>query len=112
LRFVFDVPVRYLGITLNRFGDTFGERERVRFRFTVGGSTVRITKTACRSDSNDGVVNYTLNPGGDFDEVFVEPRSTQFGSFDSTLLVGSIATCPSTNAACTAPGALPANDSP
>jgi hypothetical protein len=112
LQFVFDVPARYLGITLNRFGDTFGERERVRFRFTIGGSTVSITKVACRNDNNDGVVNYTLAPGGDFDEVFVEARSTQFGSYDSTFIVGAIATCPSTNPACKAPGAIPANDCP
>lgn len=112
LRFNFDVPGRYLGITLNRFGDTFGERERVRFRFTIGGSTVRITKTACRNDNNDGVVNYTVNPGGDFDEVYVEARSTQGDNFNSAFLVGAIATCPSTNSACKAPGALPANDCP
>jgi hypothetical protein len=112
LRFVFDVPGRYLGITLNRFGDTSGERERVRFRFTIGGSTVSTTRTACRNDNNDGVVNFTINPGGEFAEVVVEPRSTQFGNFDSTLVVGAIATCPSTNSACAAPGALPANDCP
>jgi hypothetical protein len=73
---------------------------------------VSITKVACRNDNNDGVVNYTLAPGGDFDEVFVEARSTQFGSYDSTFIVGAIATCPSTNPACKAPGAIPANDCP
>jgi hypothetical protein len=112
LRFQFDVPGRYLGITLNRFGDTFGERERVRFYFSVGGSTVTITKTACRNDNNDGVVNYTLAPGGDFDEVVVEARTTQFSTYDSTLVIGAIATCPSSNAACAAPGAIAANDCP
>lgn len=112
LQFQFTTQGRYLGVTLRRFGDTSGERERVRFRFTIGGSPVNITKTACRDDNNDGVVNFTLNPGGDFDEVFIEPRSTQFFNYDSTLIVGAIATCPSTNSSCAAPGAIAANDCP
>ncbi len=33
----------------SRFGDAFGERERVSFDFVIGGSTVRVTKMACRS---------------------------------------------------------------
>jgi len=111
LQFQFTTQGRYLGVTLRRFGDTSGERERVRFRFTIGGSTVNITKTACRNDNNDGVVNFTLNPGGDFDEVFVEPRSTQFGNYDSTLIVGAIAVC-SSNSSCRAPESVAANDCP
>jgi hypothetical protein len=112
LLFQFDVPARYLGITLRRFGDTLGERERVRFRFLVGASTVSISKVACRDDNNDGVVNYTLNPTGDFTQVYVETRTTQWGTYDSTLIVGALATCPSSNPTCTAPGAVPANDCP
>ncbi len=112
LQFQFTTQGRYLGVTLRRFGDTSGELERVRFRFTVGGVSVNITKTSCRYDNNDGVVNFTLNPGGDFDEVFIEPRSTQWGSFDTTLIVGAIATCPSTNSSCAAPGAVATNDCP
>ena len=110
LRFQFTQPGRYLGVTLSRFGDQSGERERVRFDFVIGGSNVRVTKVACRSGDNR--VNFTINPGGDFDEVTVEPRLTQLFNFNSTLIVAAIATCPSTNPTCAAPGAIASEDCP
>jgi len=110
LRFQFTQTGRYLGVTLSRFGDQSGERERVSFDFVIGGSTVRVTKMACRS--GDGRVNFTINPGGNFDEVTIEPRLTEYFNYNSTLIVAAIATCPSTNATCTAPGAIASEDCP
>jgi hypothetical protein len=110
LRFVFATTGRYLGITLSRFGDQSGQLERVSFDFTIGGSNVRVTKMACRS--GNGRVNFTVNPGGDFSEVDIEPRLTQGFSYYSTFLVADIAICPSPNPACQAPSAIPAEDCP
>jgi len=110
LRFQFAQTGRYLGVTLSRFGDQSGERERVSFDFVIGGSTVRVTKIACRT--GDGRVNFTINPGGNFDEVTIEPRLTEFFNYNSTLIVAAIATCPSTNPTCAAPGAVPSEDCP
>jgi type II secretory pathway pseudopilin PulG len=110
LRFQFDQVGRYLGVTLARFGDQSGELERVSFDFVIGGSNVRVTKRACRS--GDGRVNYTINPGGNFGEVTIEARLTENFNYNSTLVVAAIATCPSTNSACSAPGAIPSEDCP
>ncbi|MBL0142720.1 MAG: hypothetical protein IPP91_11620 [Betaproteobacteria bacterium] len=110
LTFSFTQTGRYLGVTLGRFGSESGELERVSFDFVIGGSAIRITKIACRT--GDGRANFTINPGGDFDQVTIEPRLTQFFNFSSTLNVSAIATCPSTNAACAAPGAIASEDCP
>ncbi|MBK8322621.1 MAG: hypothetical protein IPL06_07705 [Betaproteobacteria bacterium] len=110
LVFTFAQTARYLGVTLGRFGDQSGERERVSFDFIVGGSTIRVTKTACRN--GDGRVNFTLNPGGDFTEVTIEPRLTASFNYDSTLNVQAIAACPSSNPSCKAPGAIAGEDCP
>lgn len=110
LRFQFTQAGRYLGVTLSRFGDQSGERERVSFDFVIGGSTVRVTKVACRT--GDGRVNFTINPGGDFDQVTIEPRLTEYFNFNSTLIVAAIATCPSTNPTCDAPGAIASENCP
>lgn len=110
LRFVFATTGSYLGVTLSRFGDESGELERVSFDFNIGGSNVRITKVSCRA--GNGRVNFTLNPGGDFSEVNIEPRLTQGFNFYSTFVIADIALCPSSNPACTTPGAVPAEDCP
>lgn len=110
LRFRFDTAGRYLGITLIDFGTESGQFERVRFTFDVGGSTVQITKTACRAGAV--LANFTLNPGGNFDEVFVEARTTSGGADFSRFLIKSIATCPSANPACQAPGAAAGDNCP
>lgn len=110
LTFTFDSPGRYLGITLSLFGDKFGELERVSFDFIVGGSTVRVTKMSCRS--GNGRVNFTVTPGGDFTQVSIEPRLTQFFNFYSDFLVADIAQCPSSNPSCRAPGSIPSEDCP
>jgi hypothetical protein len=110
LRFVFATTGRYLGVILSRFGDTSGELERVSFDFIIGGSNVRVTKMACRA--GNGRVNFTVNPGGDFSEVAIEPRLTQGLNYFSTFVVADVALCPSSNPACQAPSAIPAEDCP
>ncbi|MCW5592774.1 MAG: hypothetical protein KIS74_11800 [Burkholderiales bacterium] len=110
LRFQFATTGRYLGITLSRFGSESGELERASFDFTIGGSSVRVTKMSCRS--GDGRVNFTLNPGGDFSEVYIEPRLTQFFNYYSNFVIADIALCPSSNPSCSAPGAIPGENCP
>lgn len=110
LYFVFDNPGRYLGITLVDFGTQSGDAERVRFWFLIGGSWVNVTRTACRS--GNVLANFTVNPGGDFTDVYVESRDTATGVTSSQFLVGAIRSCPDGSPACTAPGAVAANNCP
>ncbi|MCM2327984.1 MAG: hypothetical protein NDI88_08855, partial [Lysobacter sp.] len=110
LLFEFDNPGRYLGITLVDFGSQSGDSERVRFWFFVGGSWVQISRTACRN--GDVLANFTLNPGGDFTQVYVEARDTTSGVTSSQFLIGAIRSCPTDTPTCTAPGAVAANNCP
>lgn len=109
LYFEFDSPGRYLGITLVDFGSQSGALERVRFWFFVSGSWVQIPRTACRT--GNVLANFTLNPGGDFTDVYVEARDTTSG-VASQFLIGAIRNCPSDTPTCTAPGAVAANNCP
>jgi len=110
LYFVFDNPGRYLGITLVDFGTQSGDSERVRFWFFVGGSWTSISRTACRT--GDVLANFTLNPGGNFTDVYVESRDTAMGVTTSQFLVGAITSCPDGSPSCAAPGAIAANNCP
>ena len=116
LRFQFLNPGRSLGITLVDFGNLSSgplHFERVQFRFLLAsvqvGSTV--TKSACKTGPVQA--NYSVDPGGLFDEVEVRPVST-LASENSALLVGSIRTCGVgvAPAACFAPTRVASNDCP
>lgn len=110
LYFVFDDPGRYLGITLVDFGTQSGDSERVRFWFLIGGSWTSVTRAACRT--GNVLANFTLNPGGDFTDVYVESLDTASGATSSQFLVGAIRSCPDGFPGCTAPGAVSANNCP
>jgi hypothetical protein len=114
LRFTFNTPARFLGITLISFGFApfFGDPERAVFKFFSGATQVgsTLTKSACHAS---GFANFTLNPGTDFDSVTVEATFTIPSSFASEFLVGGIAACLVGATSCAAPNAVvPANNCP